>query len=169
MSPAWTCASGRSCRSHGYFFLLGYARDSRWWRDEDVDVADSPDLMPAAAEAFARQADRAVSQGLLQSYRVTEESSTVLRGRLREADQICERFGLAIPMEVRFDDYSADIAENQLLRSGAERLLRMPAVPTVVVVVSVSTRHGPGVTGRIPVNVATPEVSGGCGGRSGEG
>ncbi len=125
------------------FFLLGYARDSRWWRDEDVDVADSPDLMPAVDEAFARQADRAVSQGLLRSYRATEESSTVLRGRLREANQICERFGLAIPMEVRFDDYSADIAENQMLRSGAERLLRMPAVPTVVVV-SVSTRHGPG-------------------------
>lgn len=34
------------------FFLLGCARDSRWWRDDDVDVSDSPDLMAAAAEAL---------------------------------------------------------------------------------------------------------------------
>lgn len=114
------------------FFLLGCARDSRWWRDDDVDVSDSPDLMAAVAEAYARHADRALAQGLLQGYRVTEDSSTVLRGRLREADQMRRRFGLAIPMEVRFDDDSADIAENQLHRGGDDRLLRMPAVPAGV-------------------------------------
>lgn len=75
-----------------------------------------------------------MAQGLLQGYRVTEESSTVLRGRLREADQMRRRFGLAIPMEVRFDDYSADIAENQLLRGGADHsFVCRPSQPVWVV------------------------------------
>jgi len=111
------------------FFLLGYALDGKGWRDEDLALAEAPDLFTALAEAFARQADRALQQGLIQGYRVVEEALPVLRGRLREGEQMRRRYGLAVPIEVRYDDYSVDIAENQLLRSAAERLLRMPGLP----------------------------------------
>lgn len=111
------------------FFLLGYALDGKGWRDEDLELAEAPDLFSALAEAFARQADRALQQGLIQGYRVVEEALPVLRGRLREGEQMRRRFGLAVPIEVRYDDYSIDIAENQLLRSAAERLLRLPGLP----------------------------------------
>lgn len=110
------------------FFLLGYATDGTGWRDEVIPLAEAPDLFNALAEAFARQADRALRQGLIQGYRIMEESLPVLRGRVREADQLRRRYGLAVPLEVRYDDYTVDVAENQLLRSAAERLLRLPGL-----------------------------------------
>lgn len=110
------------------FFLLGYALDGKGWRDEDLALAEAPDLLTALAEAFARQADRALQQGLVQGYRVVEEALPVLRGRIREGEQMRRRYGLAVPIEVRYDDYTVDVAENQLLRSAAERLLRLPGL-----------------------------------------
>ena len=110
------------------FFLLGYANDDRVWRDEALELTEAPDLLRAIATAFARQADRATQQGLLQGYRVKEEASPVLRGRLRTAEQLKRRFGLPIPLEVRFDDYGVDIPENQLLRGAAERLLALSEI-----------------------------------------
>lgn len=44
-------------------FLLGYALDSRGWRDEDVTVAAVDDLMPALAHALWWQTERAVRPG----------------------------------------------------------------------------------------------------------
>lgn len=114
------------------FFLLGFARDGKGWREEDLPLAEAPDLLTAIADAFARQADRALQQGLLQGYRTAEESLPVLRGRLREADQMRRRFGMVLPVEVRYDDYTVDVAENQLLLAAAHRLLRLTGLPVRV-------------------------------------
>ncbi len=102
------------------FFLIGYATDQRIWRDEDLGLAEDVDLLTAIATAFARQADRATEQGLLQGYRVEEDALPVLRGRLRTTDQLSRRYGLAVPLEVRYDEYDVDIPENQLLRGAAD-------------------------------------------------
>ena len=110
-------------------FLLGYAYDLSAWRQGHVEVDEDTDLLPAVATAFARQADRAVAQGLIQGYRTIEEHAPVLRGRIRTDEQLRRRFGLPIPLEVRYDDYTIDIAENRILRTTAERLLRVPRVP----------------------------------------
>ncbi|MGW1913142.1 5-methylcytosine restriction system specificity protein McrC [Streptomyces sp. NPDC002076] len=48
--------------------------------------------------------------------------------RTREADQIRRHFGLTFPVENAYDEYTADIPENQLLRASAECLLRVPGV-----------------------------------------
>jgi 5-methylcytosine-specific restriction enzyme subunit McrC len=110
-------------------YLLGYATDAAGWRvDEDVSLAAADDLVPAMAIAFAAQAHRTLQQGLLQGYRVMEESLTVVRGRLLVREQLRRRPGLAVPLEVRYDDFTVDIAENQLLLSAALRLLRAPGV-----------------------------------------
>jgi 5-methylcytosine-specific restriction enzyme subunit McrC len=108
------------------FFLLGYAGDHKVWRDDELGLAEESDLLTAIAAAFARQADKATQPGLLQGYRVEEAALPVLRGRLRSVDQMSRRFGLALPLEVRFDQYGVDIAENQLLRGAAEVLLKLP-------------------------------------------
>lgn len=73
--------------------------------------------------------DRALRQGLLQGYKATEESSLVVRGRLREAEQIRRRFGATLPVEVAYDKFTTDITENRILRTAVERLLRLPGVP----------------------------------------
>lgn len=113
------------------FFLIGYARDQKIWRDEDLGLHEDADLLSAIATAFARQADRATDQGLLQGYRVVEDALPVLRGRLRSSEQLSRRLGLAVPLEVRYDEYDVDIPENQLLRGAAEVLLKIPQIGPV--------------------------------------
>ncbi|MEV0218183.1 restriction endonuclease [Streptomyces sp. NPDC050704] len=115
------------------FFLLGHSLDPKGaWRDGQVSVAEHREVLPALAHAVERQVDRAVRQGLLQGYRATEETSLVVRGRIREAEQIRRRFGMTLPVEVAYDEFTTDIAENRILRAAVGRLLRLPGVPREV-------------------------------------
>ncbi|MGE7385713.1 McrC family protein [Streptomyces sp. NPDC004126] len=115
------------------FFLLGYSLDPKGhWRDGQVDVGEHREVLPALAHAVERQIDRSLRQGLLQGYRATEESALVVRGRIREADQIRRRFGATLPVEVAYDEFTTDIAENRVLRAAVEQLLRLPGVPREV-------------------------------------
>lgn len=113
---------------HRLVFLLGYATDAKGWRDTDVPLASAPGLLPALAHAFARQAQRALAGGVLQGYRTVQEALPVVRGRIRIADQLRYRFGLPLPVEVSYDEFTIDITENRLLRAAAERLLRVPRI-----------------------------------------
>lgn len=111
------------------FFLLGYARNPKGWRDDIADLAEHTGLVPAFAHAYERQLERALRQGVLQGYRVTEETASLVRGRIREADQIRRHYGLALPLEISYDEYTVDIPENQLLHAATQRLLRLHGVP----------------------------------------
>lgn len=115
------------------FFLLGHSLDpARAWRDSregTVDTGGYDDLVPALAHAVERQIDGALRRGVLQGYREMEESAMLVRGRLRETEQIRRHFGRTPPAEVAYDAYTADTAENRILRAAAERLLRLPGVP----------------------------------------
>lgn len=113
-------------------FMLGYARDPSFWRNESVMLDGDPDLIEALAHSFARLARRALEQGVLKGYRTVDESSTVLRGRIREADQIRRHFDRTIPLEITYDDYTVDVAENQILLTAALRLLRAPGLSAEV-------------------------------------
>ncbi|MGW2487866.1 McrC family protein [Streptomyces sp. NPDC001606] len=117
------------------FFLLGYAADpTRGWRTDEelVDTGVHPGVLPALAHAFERLADRALRQGLLQGYRTVDDALPVVRGRIRTADQIRRRHGIPLPVEVTYDDFTTDIAENRLLLAATDRLLRLPEVPGAV-------------------------------------
>nr|WP_052434185.1 restriction endonuclease [Streptacidiphilus melanogenes] len=114
------------------FFLLGYALNPKGWRDETVEVAEHAGLVPALAHAYERQLERALRQGVLQGYRTTEEASLLVRGRIRQADQLGRRYGLTLPVEISYDEYTVDIPENQLLHTAAERLLGLPGIPRPV-------------------------------------
>jgi 5-methylcytosine-specific restriction enzyme subunit McrC len=112
------------------FFLIGYSLGAAGWRDDgQVDTAEHRDLLPALAHAVERQIDRALRQGLLQGYQPIEDSSLVVRGRIREAEQLRRRYGAALPVEIAYDEFTVDIAENRILRAAVERLLRLPGVP----------------------------------------
>jgi 5-methylcytosine-specific restriction enzyme subunit McrC len=120
--------SSRSRRSETA--LVSTLRHRRPCRDDDeVQLAAVDDLVSAVAVSFQAAANRALAAGVLQGYRVTDEALPVLRGRLREADQLRGRLGLAVPLEIRYDDYTVDIPENQLLLAAALRLVRVPALP----------------------------------------
>ncbi len=109
-------------------FLAGYAEFGLAWRTEDVRVDSAADLVPALADALWRQVARAIHQGVLPGYLVMEESSPVLRGRLRESEQLRRHHGLPLPLEIRHDEFTIDIAENQILRTACERVLKVPGV-----------------------------------------
>lgn len=109
-------------------FLMGYARRPRFWRDDRVLLDSHADLPEALADAFGRLARRALEQGLLKGYVTVDETLSVLRGRVREADQLRRRWGRSIPLEVRYDEFTVDIPENQLLLAAVEQLLRMPQI-----------------------------------------
>ena len=109
-------------------FLLGYSRYGADWRSEAVPMADAAGLVSAMAQALWRQTQRAIHQGLLPGYIVVEESSQVLRGRLRESEQLHRHHGLPLPLEIRHDEFTIDIPENQILRTACERMLGVPRV-----------------------------------------
>lgn len=107
-------------------FLLGYAQNPQIWRDDTVTLEAADDLLPAIAEPFARLATRAVEQGVLQGYRTVTDTLPVLRGRILAGEQMSRRYGLPVPIAVEYDDFTVDIAENQLLAMAALRLLTIP-------------------------------------------
>ncbi len=109
-------------------FLLEYSLGSVGWQVPPVHVDVAPDLLLAVVEVFERAASRALQQGVLQGYRTVEETATVVRGRVLHAEQLRHRFGLPLPVDVRFDDFSVDTPENRLLRAAAGIARRLPGV-----------------------------------------
>ena len=65
-------------------------------------------------------------QGVLQGYQTVDESLRTVRGRIRIGDQITRRPGLMVPIEVTYDEFTVDIAENQILRSALRWMLSVP-------------------------------------------
>ncbi|GAB7190246.1 McrBC 5-methylcytosine restriction system component [Kineococcus sp. NUM-3379] len=109
--------------------LLEHSPRGVTWQGHYVDVAPAPDLLTAVAEVYERRLRHALRPGLLQGYRTVEDALPVVRGRIRETDQLRRRFGLPVPVEVRYDDYTVDTAENRLLRAAVTVCRRMPALP----------------------------------------
>ena len=72
--------------------------------------------------SFAHHTRQAIHRGLLQGYRREEDALTTVRGRIRFGDQIGRRFGVPLPIEVGFDEFTEDIEENRLLKTAIHRL-----------------------------------------------
>lgn len=108
-------------------FLLGYARNPGFQPD-DVAGVQTSDLWSALAESLARQSERALARGVLHGYVSVDDALRTVRGRIRIADQISRRPGMLLPLEVTYDDYTADIAENRILRAALRRVLGLTRV-----------------------------------------
>ncbi|MEU0399904.1 restriction endonuclease [Streptomyces sp. NPDC006197] len=111
-------------------YLLAHAQDKRLRRQPaPVDAAVRHELFPAVAHLFTRAAERALRPGPLAGYRSSEDTAMMLRGRLRAAAQLRRRPGLALPLEITYDEHTPDIPENQLLLGAVRRLARLSDVP----------------------------------------
>ena len=95
------------------------------YKPDDVRLFDFeedktlPDMLALALVAAAR---RAFSRGLLHGYQRREEALHTVRGRIRFAEQIRRRFGVPLPVEVRYNEFTADIVENRLVKAAVMRL-----------------------------------------------
>ncbi len=98
----------------------------RLQEERPFDFEEKETLPDTLALALAAAARRAFGRGLLHGYRVEEEALHTVRGRIRFTEQMRRRFGSALPIEVRYDEFTADILANRLVKAAAGRLGRMP-------------------------------------------
>ena len=107
-------------------FMVGYSLSSGDWSSSSLRLSPEDDILEAIVPAFVRLTQYGIGRGLLQGYRKREESSVALRGRIRLADQVKVRFGLPLPVEVTYDDFTEDVEENRLLKTAIGLLWQMP-------------------------------------------
>ena len=105
--------------------LACYAIGKVKFQREDFDYREKDALPDALALALTSRAHRAFAHGLLHGYRTEEDALYTARGRIRFEDQLGRRFGVPLPMEVRYDEFTADILANRLVKAAAHRLARV--------------------------------------------
>ena len=104
--------------------LACYAIGRVEFQPEDFDYRDEYALPDALAIALASHARRAFARGLLHGYRTEEEALYTVRGRIRFDEQLRRRFGIPLPVEVRYDEFTDDVLPNRLVKAAAYRLGR---------------------------------------------
>lgn len=108
-------------------FLLSYA-GNQGFRPDSVAAAEDRELWSALAESLAQLAEHALGRGVLRGYLTVDESLRTVKGRIRISDQISRRPGMLVPLEVSYDEFTEDIAENRILRAALERMGQVPRV-----------------------------------------
>ncbi len=111
---------------HRVLFLASYALDAFQLKPDLADIDQSPDLVEAMVQLFHAAVRQATGRGLLQGYETQEETLNVVRGRIRIEEQLRRRFGIAVPIEVRYDEFTPDIPANRLLKAAVRRLAWLP-------------------------------------------
>eukprot|EP01047_Picozoa_sp_COSAG01_P001866 COSAG01_NODE_46_length_32080_cov_716.589319_15_plen_409_part_00 len=105
-------------------FLISYSLDPSNWFDIGFNLGETDSLFEAIIPAFTTHVQRAFSRGILQGYRTVEDSSPTVRGQIRFPDQIHNRYGIYPPLEIRFDEFTDDIVENQLIKAAIGSIAR---------------------------------------------
>ena len=111
---------------HRVLFLISYTLDRLNLPGDVVDLAQPPDLVEAMVRIFHDAVRQATGRGLLQDYQTQEETLNVVRGRIRIEEQLRRRFGIPVPIEVRYDEFTPDIPPNRLLKAAIRRLSWLP-------------------------------------------
>ena len=106
-------------------FMLSYGLDPKAWRNSPFNYGEARSLVEAVIPGFLYHLRSALGPGVLQGYRVEEDTLQTVRGAIRFADQVRRQFGRCVPAEVRFDEFTIDITENQLLKAALTRLGRL--------------------------------------------
>ena len=102
--------------------LACYAVDRIKLQPHDFNFQRDSALPDALALALISAARRAFSRGLLHGYLTREEAMYAVRGRIRFDEQIRRRFGIPMPVEVRYDDFTDDITANRLIKAAVHVL-----------------------------------------------
>lgn len=114
------------------FALVARARSWEFWTPDTVALDEVDELHATIAQVFLAYAGRAVRSGVPRGYVERREAAVAIRGRVLVGEQLRRRHGLPLPVELQFDDYTADIPITRLLRSAGRRLLGSGALPARV-------------------------------------
>ena len=102
--------------------LACYAMGQFRPQENPFNFAEKAALPDALALSLNLMARRAFARGLLHGYRTREESLYTVRGRIRFDEQLRRRFNVPLPVAVRYNEFTADIPANQLVKAAAYRL-----------------------------------------------
>jgi 5-methylcytosine-specific restriction enzyme subunit McrC len=105
-------------------YLLTCGVEQLQWQPNETTVAPVPRPVDAFAHFLAAATRRATRSGVLQGYRERDEALRVVRGQWRVNEQIRRHHGRLLPVEVRDDDYTEDITENQTIATALQVLRR---------------------------------------------
>jgi 5-methylcytosine-specific restriction enzyme subunit McrC len=97
------------------------------WRPQAAGYGET-DLVEGVAELVLRTIDGVTRRGLVHGYRSIEERLPVLRGRL-DVQQLAARPWDTWPVPCRYDDFTADVAENRVLLATVRLLARLTRQP----------------------------------------
>ncbi len=92
--------------------------------------AEREGLLDLICQLLASEAESLLLDGLIHDYTTEEDSLPALRGSLRFREQATRRFGQLDTLECRFDEFNADVFDNQFLAAGVaagSRLCQSPA------------------------------------------
>lgn len=114
-------------------FMASYSGLQAEVDDASFAFEADQDLPAALASALIRAVSEATVRGLLKGYVSVEETGTVIRGRWDIARQLKVRPGIPVPVELGFDDYTEDVAENRILKAALRALMRLEQLPRRVI------------------------------------
>lgn len=106
-------------------FLVSYSIAPTRWRETLRGFRGAEDLFASVIPGFVNAVFRATERGILRGYHPRAEPLTTVRGRIDFDQLIKRRFGVVPPIDCRYDEYSEDVVENQLILAAAERLMSL--------------------------------------------
>lgn len=109
-------------------YLMGVGRIRDWYGPDAAQLGESEDLFAGVARLFAHAVQMAIGGGLQHDYVTREERLVAMRGRPDITQQL-RRPWLPVPAACRYDDYTADIRLNQLLKRALMLVLTIPQLP----------------------------------------
>jgi 5-methylcytosine-specific restriction enzyme subunit McrC len=108
-----------------FFAMLGAGVSPDAFDHEHVTWSDTDELIDGVAYFAIRLIDSATMRGLVHGYVPREEQMRTIRGRLL-VEEFARRPWSAAEPQCRFDDFTADIVENQLFRCTLQAMLAWP-------------------------------------------
>jgi 5-methylcytosine-specific restriction enzyme subunit McrC len=108
-----------------FFAMLGAGVSPDAFDHEHVTWSDTDELIDGVAYFAIRLIDSATMRGLVHGYVAREERMRTIRGRLL-VEEFARRPWSAAEPQCRFDDFTADIVENQLFRCTLQAMLSWP-------------------------------------------
>ena len=96
-------------------------------RPEMFEYQRTGDLVPSFATFYARVAESALGRGMHRAYEEQEDLLVTIRGRLA-VENLPRQAGLALPVPCRYDEHTADVPLNRIVKAATSRLSRLRGV-----------------------------------------